>query len=292
MGIGPTYSSKASRSGIRLADLLGDFSVFEEKFRTLLKSYMQQHSSLNVDVDKEVDKYKEYATAIVPFVIDTVIYLHQALANGKKVLVEVANAALLDIDFGTYPYVTSANCTVGVACTGLGIPPTVIGEIYGVVKAYCTRVGDGPFPTELSDGLGETLQTRGGEIGVTTKRKRRCGWLDTVLLRYSNMINGYSAVAVTKLDILDTFKEIKIGVAYHLRNKRLLTPPACTTDLSKVEVQYITLPGWNTCTEKVRKFSDLPQNARNYISTLEELADVKVKWIGVGKDRSSMIEVF
>lgn len=291
-GIGPTYSCKASRSGVRLADLLGDFAVFEEKFRLLLKSYMHQHPDLNVDIDEEVKIYKEYATTLAPFVTDTVTYLHDAISAGKRILVEGANAALLDIDFGTYPYVTSSNCTVGGACTGLGIPPNVIGEIYGVVKAYSTRVGDGPFPTELSDGLGEILQTRGGEIGVTTRRKRRCGWLDAVLLRYSNMINGYTAVAVTKLDILDTFKEIRIGVAYHLNNKRLLTPPACASEMQKVEVEYITLPGWMTCTEKVRQFSELPVNARKYISSIEELAGVKVKWIGVGKDRSSMIEVF
>lgn len=291
-GIGPTYSCKASRSGVRLADLLGDFAIFEEKFKVLCKSYMQQHPDLNIDVQEEVKRYKDYANTLAPFVTDTVTYLHQAISSGKRILVEGANAALLDIDFGTYPYVTSSNCTIGGACTGLGIPPSVIGDVYGVVKAYSTRVGDGPFPTELSDGLGEILQTRGGEIGVTTKRKRRCGWLDAVLLRYSNMINGYTAIAVTKLDILDTFKEIKIGVAYHLNNKRLLTPPACAAELQKVEVEYITLPGWNTCTEKVRQFEELPLNARKYITTIEELTDVKVKWIGVGKDRSSMIEIF
>ncbi|XP_054714226.1 adenylosuccinate synthetase-like [Uloborus diversus] len=291
-GIGPTYSSKASRSGVRLADLLGDFSLFEEKFRQLSKSYMHQHPDLEVNIDEEVKKYKDYAERMAPFVADTVSYLHEAIAAGKKIVVEGANAALLDIDFGTYPYVTSSNCTVGGACTGLGIPPTTIKEIYGVVKAYCTRVGDGPFPTELYDGLGEILQTRGAEIGVTTKRKRRCGWLDAVLLRYSHMINGYTAIAITKLDILDTFDEIKIGVAYHLNGKRLLTPPACSSEMEKVEVEYITVPGWKTCTEQVRKFGELPQNARNYITTIEELVDVKVKWIGVGKDRSSMIEVF
>lgn len=291
-GIGPTYSCKASRSGVRLADLLGDFGQFEEKFRLLCKTYMHQHADLNIDVDQEVNKYKEYATTLLPFVTDTVMYLHNALADGKSILVEGANAALLDIDFGTYPYVTSSNCTIGGACTGLGIPPTVISNIYGVVKAYSTRVGDGPFPTELLDGLGTILQTRGGEIGVTTKRKRRCGWLDAVLLRYSNMINGYTAVAVTKLDILDTFKEIRIGVAYRLNNNRCLIPPASAFELQKVEVEYITLAGWMSCTEKVRQFSELPPNARKYISTIEELTDVKVKWIGVGKDRSSMIEVF
>ncbi|KAG8177792.1 hypothetical protein JTE90_017653 [Oedothorax gibbosus] len=291
-GIGPTYSSKASRSGVRLADLLGDFDVFEEKFRNLLKMYMNQHPSLNVDIEQEVTKYKEYAKSIAPFVTDTVTYLHKAIKAGKKVLVEGANAALLDIDFGTYPYVTSSNCTVGGACTGLGIPPKVIGEVYGVVKAYSTRVGDGPFPTELFDGLGETLQTRGGEIGVTTKRKRRCGWLDSVLLRYSHMINGYTAIAVTKLDILDTFEELKICVAYNLNGKRLLSPPASASLLQQVEVEYISLPGWKTCTEKVRKFDELPTNAKKYIAAIEDLMEVRVKWIGVGKDRSSMIEVF
>ncbi|GFU44222.1 adenylosuccinate synthetase [Trichonephila clavipes] len=224
-GIGPTYSSKASRSGIRLADLLGDFAVFEEKFRNLLKTYMNQHASLNVDIEQEVQKYKEYANAITPFVTDTVTYLHQAIASGKKILVEGANAALLDIDFGTYPYVTSSNCTVEELVPSWN-PTNCHWRDLWVWEKSC--------------------KARGHEIGVTTKRKTtRCGWLDAVLLRYSNMINGYTAVAVTKLDILDTFGELKIGVAYRLNNKRLLTPPY------------------------------LPTNAKKYITTLEELAGVK-----------------
>lgn len=291
-GIGPAYSTKASRSGIRLADLLGDFSLFEEKLKGLISLHKRQFPSLVIDVSAEIKKYKEYAEKIRPFVTDTVVYLNQALNERKNVLVEGANAALLDIDFGTYPYVTSSNCTIGGVCTGLGIPVRSIGEVYGVVKAYNTRVGDGPFPTELKNDLGEILQTRGHEIGVTTKRKRRCGWLDIVLLRYSNMINGYTGIALTKLDILDTFEEIQIAVAYRLNGKKLLFPPASAAELSRVEVEYLKVPGWNMCTENIRKFSDLPLNAQQYVRKIEELLEVPVRWIGVGKDRNSLIEVF
>ncbi|XP_023221331.1 adenylosuccinate synthetase-like, partial [Centruroides sculpturatus] len=276
-GIGPAYSTKASRSGIRLADLLGDFSLFEEKLKGLISLHKRQFPNLEIDITAEIKKYKEYAEKIRPFVTDTVVYLSQALNERKNVLVEGANAALLDIDFGTYPYVTSSNCTVGGVCTGLGIPVRSIGEVYGVVKAYCTRVGDGPFPTELKNNLGEILQTRGHEIGVTTKRKRRCGWLDIVLLRYSNMINGYTGIALTKLDILDTFEEIQISIAYKLNGKRMLFPPASAEELGRVDVEYLTLPGWKECTENVRKFTDLPENAQQYVRKIEELLEVPGK---------------
>lgn len=291
-GIGPTYSTKASRIGLRFADLMGDFATFEIKFRSLVEFYQKMFSYLDVDIDKELEKYKLYAEKIRPCVADTVLYLHEAIRDGKVVLVEGANAALLDIDFGTYPYVTSSNCTVGGACTGLGIPPTRIGNIYGVVKAYTTRVGDGPFPTELHDEIGATLQVRGAEVGVTTKRKRRCGWLDTALLRYSTMINGYTAIALTKLDILDTLKEVKIGVEYLLDGKILITPPANASDMERVKVRYLTLPGWNKNTENVREFKNLPLEAQDYIKEIENQIGVPVKWIGVGKERSSMIQVF
>ena len=165
------------------------------------------------------------AEEIRPCVKDTVAFVHEALKSGKPLLVEGANATMLDIDFGTYPYVTSSNCTVGGVCTGLGIPPRLVGDVYGVAKAYCTRVGDGPFPTEQSNEIGEKLQRLGREIGVTTKRVRRCGWLDTVLLRYSALINGYTALAMTKLDILDDFEEIKIGYAYEIDGKEVFSPP-------------------------------------------------------------------
>jgi adenylosuccinate synthase len=293
-GIGPTYSTKASRTGIRMADLMQNFPVFEQKFKTLVETYRKQFTDLNVDIDSELERYKKYAEVVRPCVVDTVDFLHKSLKKGESVLVEGANATMLDIDFGTYPYVTSSNCTVGGVCTGLGIPPKYIGEVYGVAKAYCTRVGDGPFPTEQKNQIGVTLQERGKEVGVTTKRKRRCGWLDTVLLRYSNVLNGYSAIALTKLDILDSFDEIKIGYAYMYNGKELFSPPANSSDLEcdRLEVKYLTMPGWNESIIKCRKFSDLPPAAQNYVRKIEELIEVPIRWIGVGPDRASIIECF
>lgn len=192
-GIGPTYSTKASRTGIRMADLMGDFGIFEEKFRSLVNVFTIQFPDLKINITEQLAKYREMREYIRPCVGNTIFMLHNWIKAGKKILIEGANANMLDIDFGTYPYVTSSNCTVGGACTGLGIPPRFIGHVYGVVKAYCTRVGDGPFPTELTDDIGHYLQRVGKEVGVTTKRERRCGWLDTVLLRYADMINCFSA---------------------------------------------------------------------------------------------------
>lgn len=233
-GIGPCYASKATRNGIRVCDLLGDFSLFSEKyvqvhsyvaccnsfsfcftnfrFSSIVSTYEKLFPTFKVDVDSELDRYREYAEKIRPMVKDTINYLYHALKDGRSVLVEGANAAMLDIDFGTYPYVTSSNCSIGGVLTGLGLPPQAIGDIIGVVKVYTTRVGDGPFPTEQLNEIGELLQTRGAEIGVTTKRKRRCGWLDLPLLHYTGIVNGYTAICLTKLDILDTMAEIKVGV--------------------------------------------------------------------------------
>ena len=188
------------------------FLYFFSRFRTIVATYQRLFPEFLVDVDTELEKYREYAERLRPLVKDTIFYLNTALKKGNSVLVEGANAAMLDIDFGTYPYVTSSNCSIGGVLTGLGLPPQAIGEIIGVVKAYTTRVGDGPFPTEQLNEIGEHIQTVGGEIGVTTKRKRRCGWLDLALLHYTNMVNGYTAICLTKLDILDTLKEIKVGV--------------------------------------------------------------------------------
>lgn len=192
---------------------------------------------------------------------------------------------------GTYPYVTSSNCSIGGVLTGLGLPPQTIGDVIGVVKAYTTRVGDGPFPTEDSDEIGNLLQTRGGEIGVTTKRKRRCGWLDLVLLKYTSIINGYTAICLTKLDILDTLSEIKIGVAYKQNGEVLDHFPGSISDLGKVEVEYVTLPGWQQSTEGIREFDELPKNAQAYVRYIENYLDVPVRWVGVGKGRESIINV-
>ncbi|PZC77826.1 hypothetical protein B5X24_HaOG202937 [Helicoverpa armigera] len=295
-GIGPTYSSKATRNGLRIGDLLGDFAMFEEKFRTLAANYKRMFPSLEVDIEAELNRYQEYAAMIRPMVRDTVSYLHKAIKEGKKVLVEGANAALLDIDFGTYPYVTSSNCSIGGVCTGLGLPPLVIGEVLGVVKAYTTRVGDGPFPTELHDvggfilcETGRLLQERGHEVGVTTKRVRRCGWLDLVVLRYTAMVNGYTSICLTKMDILDTLPEIKVGIAYKLNGKKIEYFPSSMAELSSVEVEYKTLPGWACSIEDVRQLDKLPEPARNYVKYIEDFLQIPVKYIGVGQGRESII---
>ncbi|XP_028325283.1 adenylosuccinate synthetase isozyme 2 [Gouania willdenowi] len=292
-GIGPVYSAKAERSGLRVCDLLADFTQFSERYKALAQQYKAMYPTLEIDKDGELDKLKNYVAHIKPMVRDGVHYMYEALHGPpKKILVEGANAALLDIDFGTYPFVTSSNCTVGGVCTGLGMPPQNIGEVYGVVKAYTTRVGIGAFPSEQSNEIGELLQTRGKEVGVTTGRKRRCGWLDLVLIKYAHMINGFTALALTKLDILDVFSEIKVGVAYKLDNKAIPHFPANQEVLQRVEVQYETLPGWNSDTSAARSFDELPENAQKYVRFIEEHLGVPVKWIGVGKSRESMIQLF
>jgi len=224
-------------------------------------------------------------------VTDSVEFLDTELRAKKQVLVEGANAAMLDIDFGTYPFVTSSNCCIGGVCTGLGLPPQRIGHVYGVVKAYTTRVGDGPFPTEQKNEIGEFLQKTGAEVGVTTGRKRRCGWLDLFLLQFTNRVNGYTGIAITKLDILDNLDELKIGVQYKLNGASLTRYPASDADLAKVEVTYVTLPGWKQSIASVRKWSDLPENAKNYVKYMQDYLQVPVKWIGVGKGREAMIDL-
>lgn len=198
---------------------------------------------------------------------------------------------MLDLDFGTYPYVTSSNTSIGGVCTGLGIPPSKINEIYGVVKAYTTRVGAGPFPTEQLNEIGEHLQNVGHEYGVTTGRKRRCGWLDLVVVKYSTWINGYTHLNITKLDILDDLKEIKVGVAYKYKGEILESLPEDLNVLEKVEVVYETLPGWNSSTSKAKTFAELPKNAQAYLKFIEDFVQVPIKWIGVGPARDEMIVV-
>ncbi|XP_044865425.1 adenylosuccinate synthetase isozyme 2 [Mauremys mutica] len=292
-GIGPVYSSKAARSGLRMCDLVSDFGEFSERFKVLANQYKAIYPTLEIDLEGELKKLKGYIERIKPMVRDGVYFIHEALHGPpKKILVEGANAALLDIDFGTYPFVTSSNCTVGGVCTGLGMPPQNVGEVYGVVKAYTTRVGIGAFPTEQDNEIGELLQKRGKEVGVTTGRKRRCGWLDLVLLRYAHMINGFTALAVMKLDILDVFPEIKVGVAYILNGEIIPHFPANQEVLNKVEVQYETFPGWDTDISNARTFDELPVNAQNYVRFIEIELGIPVKWIGVGKSRESMIQMF
>lgn len=204
-------------------------------------------------------------------------------------LVEGANALFLDIDFGTYPFVTSSSTSIGGVLTGLGIPPTAIGDVIGVMKAYTTRVGMGPFPTELHEEIGHHLQEVGAEYGVTTGRRRRCGWLDLVMMRYSCLINGYTSLNLTKLDVLDQLKELKIAVGYVVDGKELPSFPADLEVLAKVEVQYKTLPGWQQDISKAQTWEELPENCRSYVEFIKQFLGVKIEWIGVGPARESMI---
>jgi len=288
-GIGPTYASKMTRNGIRVVDLLDDFDEFANKFDILADNHMVAFPGLKVDKASELERYKAFAERLRPLVVESVSYLHKKMGEGRKVLVEGANAAMLDIDFGTYPYVTSSNCSIGGVCTGLGLPPRMVGNVFGVVKAYTTRVGDGPFPSEQLNEIGQFLQKTGHEFGVTTGRPRRCGWLDIPLIRHTNMVNGYTAIALTKLDILDQLDELKIGVNYVKNGKVLDYHPSSGKQFENVEMEYIDLPGWKEDTTKSRKFTELPANAQNYVLKIEELLGLPVRWVGVGQSRDSMI---
>lgn len=293
-GIGPTYSTKASRSGVRIHHLVSDepgaWEEFEARFRKVVDSRMKRYGQFDYDVEGELERYKKLREQIKPMVVDAVAFMHQALADKKRILVEGANALMLDLDFGTYPYVTSSNTSIGGVCTGLGIPPQRINEVFGVVKAYTTRVGAGPFPTELLDATGEHLQNVGAEYGVTTGRKRRCGWLDLVVVKYSALINGYTKLNITKLDVLDQLPEVKVAVAYKHNGKTLHTFPADLSVADKVEIEYKTLPGWKTDISKCRSYDELPENAKKYLEFIEEFVGCPIGWVGVGPGREAMLE--
>ncbi|XP_064404044.1 adenylosuccinate synthetase isozyme 1-like [Halichondria panicea] len=291
-GIGPTYSAKSSRIGLRICDLFLDDDTLRDKVHTMFDEYKRRFPQMVQDEDSEVKKLQEYRERLKPMVTDTVLFMNKAIKENKKIVVEGANAAMLDIDFGTYPYVTSSNCTAGCVCTGLGIPPRNVNTVYGVFKAYTTRVGAGAFPTELNNELGEKIREIGHEYGVTTGRPRRCGWFDVVVAKYSAMINGFDSICLTKMDILDTFDEIKIGVCYKLDGKVLDSMPATQALLEKVEVEYVSMPGWKTSLAHMKSLEKLPPNARAYVSRLSELTGMKVQWIGTGPARDDTIRVF
>jgi len=291
-GIGPCYATKALRNGLRISDLVVNFEIFTEKFKSLCDYHNTLFPELDIDVDGEIERYKEYAAVLRPMVEDTIVHVNNAMSSGSKMLIEGANAAMLDIDFGTYPYVTSSNCGAGGACTGLGVPPTKIDHVYGVVKAYTTRVGAGILPTELFDDTGAHLQRVGAEFGTTTGRPRRCGWLDLVVVKYTHMVNGYTALAITKIDVLDDLDEIKVAVGYKLNGENLPGFPADLDSLKDVEVEYLTLPGWKTNIADIRKYNELPENTKNYLKMIEQHVGVPVKWVSVGKSRDAIITVF
>lgn len=288
-GIGPAYSSKASRSGLRVHHLY-DHETFANKFRKLVEGRFKRYGHFEYDTEGEIARYKAFAERLRPYVVDGVSFIHAALAANRRVLVEGANALMLDIDFGTYPFVTSSSTSIGGVCTGLGVPPTAVGEIYGVAKAYTTRVGGGPFPTELTDEIGVHLQEVGAEWGVTTGRRRRCGWLDLVVLRYSTLINGYTSLNLTKLDVLDDLKEVKVAVSYKVNGQELASFPADLDILANVEVVYKTMPGWQQDISNATTYEELPQACKDYVEFIESFLSCPVEYIGVGPGRESMIQ--
>ncbi|CAE7467085.1 unnamed protein product [Symbiodinium microadriaticum] len=291
-GIGPAYASKAVRNGVRLGDL-ANMDYFENRLRILANHMMTAFPGLEVNVPEEMRYYNSVREEVLDMTVDTVEYIHCAQAGGKRILVEGANATMLDLDFGTYPFVTSSNPSIGSVCTGLGLPPSKLGDVTGIVKAYCTRVGEGPFPTELFDEIGTHLRDIGREYGTTTSRSRRCGWIDIPQLRYAQMINGFTNFNLTKLDILTGLDEIRMGVDYMYTDKdgvrKKIGMPSSLEVYSKIEMVYETMPGWKEDISKVTRFQDLPVNCQRYVLRLEELTGVPVKWIGVGPGRDDVI---
>eukprot|EP01084_Bolivina_argentea_P302855 522827_1 len=291
-GIGPAYASKMFRNGIRFGDLKGDFNKFKDKYLRLVEMNQLLFAELSsYSVKEELSRFESYRELLLPMIEDTILYINSEYKAGKRILLEGANAALLDIDFGTYPMVTASSTCHGGISTGLGLASPFINTRIGVVKAYTTRVGHGPFPTEQINEYGEQLGAIGHEFGTTTGRKRRCGWIDIPLIQYSNLLNAYSSINITKLDVFDTFDEIQIGKSYLVDGKRLKpgTMPSTMDELGKIQVEYETLPGWKSSIAKCKTYDELPQNAKNYIQRIEELTEIPVSWIGVGADRNEMI---
>lgn len=292
-GIGPAYVDKVARSGLRMVDLF-NWDSFVEKLRysanektELLACYGQDP----VNVEEIIEKFKEYRERIMPYIADTPPMVNAVIDAGKKVLFEGAQGTLLDIDHGTYPFVTSSSPTAGGACTGSGVGPTKIKRVIGITKAYTTRVGEGPFPSELLDEQGEYIRQKGYEFGTTTGRPRRCGWLDMMVVRYSVMVNGLTDLAITKLDVLDTLPELKICRAYRYNGSELLNFPADLDILAKCEPVYETMPGWMSDTSGCRKLEDLPEAARQYLARIEELAGAQISIVATGPDREQTMTV-
>ncbi len=291
-GIGPAYADKINRKGIRMADLL-DPDVFRDKLACntgeanfLLEQYY--HSPL-VHQDEVFDEYMRYAARIRKYITDTTLFLSRSIAQNKKILAEGAQGTHLDVDHGTYPFVTSSSPTAGGACTGLGIGPKAISDVMGIVKAYTTRVGSGPFPTEQENKLGEHLRARGKEYGATTGRARRCGWMDTLIVRHAVRVNGMTSVAITKLDVLDSLDEIKICVGYKYKGKLYEEMPSELAVLENGKPQYITMPGWKQTTIGITRYDDLPRKARAYVEKVCKLCGVEPAIISTGARRDETI---
>lgn len=291
-GIGPCYSSKVIRNGIRVCDLR-HMDTFPQKLDLLLSDAASRFKGFEYGpnmLKEEVEKYKRFAERLEPFITDAVDFMNESISQKKKILVEGGQATMLDIDFGTYPFVTSSSPSAGGICTGLGIAPRVLGDLVGVVKAYNTRVGSGPFPTENLGRVGDQLRFAGQEFGTTTGRPRRCGWLDIVALKYSCQINGFSSLNLTKLDVLSDLSEIWLGVGYkEIDGKPIKSFPADLRALEQLQVEYEILPGWKTDISGFKNYSDLPKAAQQYVERIEELVGVPIHYIGVGPGREALI---
>jgi adenylosuccinate synthase len=293
-GIGPTYADKISRIGIRVQDLF-DPGILAKKVEAALRDRNQMlvklYNRRAIAAEAIVEEYLGYAERLRPHVADTSLLLNQALNEGKVVLLEGSQGTLLDVDHGTYPFVTSSNPTTGGACSGSGIGPTKITRSIGILKAYTTRVGAGPFPTELFDADGEALRTKGHERGVTTGRDRRCGWFDAVIARYATRVNGLTDFFLTKLDILTGWERVPVCVAYDVDGVRHDELPMTQTDFHHAKPIYEFLPGWDEDITKARDFSDLPANAQNYVHALEQMSGAPISAIGVGPARDATIQL-
>ncbi len=291
-GIGPAYEDKMARSGLRVVDMLNPSLL-----RTHIQNACHEKNAIAhalfgtdpLDPDKMYEEYARVATQIAPFVTDTEVLLNQAIEEGHSVMFEGAQGTLLDIDHGTYPFVTSSSATAGGAVTGTGVGPTRIGTVIGVTKAYVTRVGEGPFPTEIHDEVGESLRARGQEYGAVTGRPRRCGWLDLPLLRYSNQVNGTEWLVVTKLDVLDELAEIPVCTGYKIAGKAIDFVPADVRGLESIQTVYRTFPGWRESTEGVCDFDRLPAAAQNYLRFLESESGAKIGMVSTGPDRDQTL---
>jgi adenylosuccinate synthase len=290
-GIGPAYTDKARRLGIRAVDLL-DLSHVEEYLRNRIAMSARQGEIKKEELESmqdEIKSFLEAASLMVPMLEDTVRTIHQAIADGRNILFEGAQGTLLDIDMGTYPYVTSSNTTIAGIASGLGVPAQNIDRLIGIFKAYNTRVGEGPFPTELTDDTGNLLRKLGVEFGATTGRPRRCGWFDAVAAQYSCRVNGFTEIALTKLDVLDQFEKINVCTAYDLDGSQTASFSANVHKLDQVKPVYIEMPGWRTDISSIRSAKDLPREARDYIQQLETLVGTPVVRVSVGPERSQFL---
>jgi adenylosuccinate synthase len=292
-GIGPAYGEKAHRTGIRAAELRHP-ERFEALFRDNAARFnriFRNAGEAELDIDAEWEKVRVCAERLAPCVADTVLLLNRAADEGKEILFEGAQGMWLDIDYGTYPFVTSSNTTAGAACTGAGLPPSKIDRVLGVAKAYTTRVGSGPFPTELDDAMGEKLREIGAEFGATTGRPRRCGWFDAVATRYSVMVNGAAGIALTKLDVLDKMETLRICTAYDVDGKRVTDMPSDSDGIAKAVPVYEEMPGWMQDTTGIERIEQLPANAKAYIARLMELIGSKLEIVSVGPRRDQTMGV-